>query len=162
MFGLSGAKPIVGAASGAAECPVFFAFRFVGYEFFQHYQKWCPQIVELAPLSGQGMRVGVRGRQVTRERGIDTQSTFEITSFEPPRRLEIKGLSEPYRSEYTFEPDSQTSTLLAFTFELPELELAMRPFRKLIVVALQEGATQTIENLKVLLESECSARAQVS
>jgi len=33
-----------------------------------------------------------------------------------------------------------------------ELDLSMRPFAKLIRMALQEGAEQTVENLKSLLE----------
>jgi hypothetical protein len=92
------------------------------------------------------------GRQVTRDRGIDSESTFVVTDFAPPQRLEIQGKSEPFRTAYEFAKETDASTRVAFTFELKELDLVMRPFQKLIRTALQEGPVQTVENIKRLVE----------
>ena len=78
-------------------------------------------------------------------------STFEVTDISAPQRIEIKGKSEPFSSAYEFAKETDASTRLAFTFELKELDLVMRPFQKLIKIALQEGAVQTVENIKQLL-----------
>jgi hypothetical protein len=43
---------------------------------------------------------------------------------------------------------------LTFTFEFPELELMLRPFEKLVRVAVQDGAERTVRNIKGLLEKE--------
>ncbi len=153
MLGLGTQKPIAGAAEEVVNCPIASAFAYVGYGFFENYRKWCPQVVELEPLSQGPVGAGCVARQVTLDRGIRSESTFTIADFEPPRRLEIKGQSEPFRSTYEFVQEGEASTRVSFTFELEEVDLMMRPFQKLIRTALQDGAAQTIENLKRLLES---------
>lgn len=151
-----GASPRVGGASKVRiSRPVEFAFDFIARDFFKNYRRWCPQVVELEPRDGP-VSVGVKARQVTLDRGIRSESTFEVSALDPGRRFEIAGLSEPFQSSYEFEHDDD-GTALTFKFELREVELSMRPFVKLIRSALQDGAEQTVENLKHLLE-DASAR----
>jgi len=47
---------------------------------------------------------------------------------------------------------------LTFRFQLDDIELAMRPFLKLIRAAIQEGVTQTVTNIKELMETDGSSR----
>ena len=162
MLGLGAPKSIAGRAEEIVKCPVASAFDYVGYGFFRNYRKWCPQVIELEPRSGDAIHVGSIARQVTLDRGIRSESTFEVTDFAPLRRLEIKGVSEPFRSAYEFAEETDASTRLAFTFELLELDLVMRPFQKLIRVALDDGAKQTIENLKGLLQVETVQASHVA
>lgn len=154
MLGLGAAKPVSGQAEDLVKCSISKVFDFVGHHFFENYPKWCPQVVELEQLSDSPVGLGCRGRQVTRDRGIDSESIFEVTEFDEPQKLEIKGASEPFRSSYEFHRETDDTTRVSFTFELEELELVMRPFQKLIRAALEDGATQTIENIKKLLEEE--------
>ncbi|MGZ9089548.1 MAG: SRPBCC family protein, partial [Rhodoplanes sp.] len=91
-------------------------------------------------------------RQVTMERGIRSESTFEIVNLERPRLFAIEGISEPFSSSYEFECEAQGTTLI-FTFKLREIEFSMRPFVKLIRAALQDGAEQIVENLRALIET---------
>lgn len=158
MIAFGALKPIVARAGDAVNCPITSAFDYVGYGYFQNCPSWCPQIVELESLSGAGIHAGSVGRQVTFDRGIRSESTFEVAQFLPLQRLEIEGITEPYRSCYEFSEEAKATTRLAFTFELKSIEIAMRPFQKLISVALQEGAEQTIENMKRLLEDEAVQR----
>ena len=51
------------------------------------------------------------------------------------------------------EPEGD-QTRLTFVFELTRLDFFMRPFEKLIRVAVQEGAQRTVRNIKGLLELE--------
>jgi hypothetical protein len=154
MLGLGAAKPVSGQAEDIVQCSITKVFEFVADHFFDNYPKWCPQVVELEPLGSPPVGVGFRGRQVTRDRGIDSESIFEVTKFDVPEKLEIKGATEPFRSTYEFYREGDEATRVSFTFELEELELVMRPFQKLIRVALQDGATQTIENIKKLIEDQ--------
>lgn len=152
MLGLGSAKPLIGQAVDVVNSPIARIYDFVGNCFFDNYPRWCPQVVELEMLSEPPIRSGTIGRQVTRDRGIDSESTFLVTHFAAPQRMEIMGKSEPFRTAYEFAMETETSTRLAFTFELKELDLVMRPFQKLIRIALEEGAVQTVENIKQLLE----------
>jgi hypothetical protein len=152
MLGFGAGKPVAGHAEGVVNLPVAKAYDFVGSSFFDNYQKWCPQVVELEMLSEPPIHPGTIGRQVTRDSGIDSESTFVVTDFAPPQRLEIQGKSEPFITAYEFAKETDASTRVAFTFEFKELDFVMRPFQKLIRSALQEGAVQTVENIKRLLE----------
>jgi Polyketide cyclase / dehydrase and lipid transport len=152
MLGFGAAKPVSGHAESVVKSPGTKIYDFVASNFFDNYQKWCPQVVELEMLSEPPIRPGTMGRQVTHDRGIDSESTFVVTDFAPPQRLEIRGIFEPFRTAYEFARETDASTRVAFTFELKELDLVMRPFQKLIRTALQEGAVQTVENIKRLVE----------
>jgi hypothetical protein len=55
--------------------------------------------------------------------------------------------------------DASQHTRLTFTFELRRIDLMMRPFEKLIRVAVQDGAERTVRNLKRLIETDCAPPA---
>lgn len=151
MLGIGGSKPVAGQAEDIIACSAPKAYEIIGNQFFANYPKWCPQIVELEQLTSSPVGAGTKGRQVTRDRGIDSESSFEVSQFVPAKVFEIAGTSEPFRSSYEFR-EEKGSTRIVFTFELKEIDLVMRPFQKLIRSALQDGAEQTVENIKQLLE----------
>lgn len=152
MLGIGGAKAVAGQADDVIKCSRSEVYDYIGRRFFENYRKWCPQVVELEELSAPPVHLGSQGRQVTRDRGIDSESTFEVSQFDPTGKFEVQGVSEPFRSTYELSSEGDDATRLLFTFELQQLDLAMRPFQKLIAVALREGAMQTVDNIKALLE----------
>ena len=154
MFNLGTSRPISAKAQAVVQCPIGSAFDFVGHGFFRNYASWCPQVIELEPLSDGPVRPGVTARQVTLDQGIRNETTFEITTFGPPKFFGLKGLSESFKSLYEFEEQTAASTQMVFSFELEERGLFMRPFDQLIGSALQEGARQVVANLKRLLETQ--------
>ena len=83
MRGLGMDKPILGSAQAVVRCPVESVFDFVGRGFFDNYRKWSPQVIELEPLLDKPVRMGATARQITLDRGIRVESTFEITTFGP-------------------------------------------------------------------------------
>ncbi len=154
MLNLTTSGPISAKAQAVVQCPIGSAFDFVGHGFFRNYASWCPQVIELEPLSDGPVRPGMTARQVTLDRGIRNETTFEITTFGPPKFFGLQGLSESFKSLYEFEEQTAASTQLVFSFELEERGLFMRPFDQLIGSALQEGAQQVVENLTRLLENQ--------
>ncbi len=65
MLGLRAAGDLRGAAEDVIGCPQRKAFEFIGLGFFENYPKWCPQVVELEPLSPEPIEAGPMARQVT-------------------------------------------------------------------------------------------------
>ena len=157
MLGIGAATAVMGKASAIVDCPIQSAFDYVGFGLFEHYRLWCLQVVELDVISEGPLGVGTMARQVTLDRGIRTESTFRIAEFNPPTIVELEGVSDPFRSIYALEEAGAASIMLIFSFEIRELELFMRPFKKLVRAALQEGAQQTVENLKQLLEEHVAS-----
>ncbi|MGJ0509766.1 MAG: SRPBCC family protein [Methylocystis sp.] len=166
MFGLRmNAAPsaaAAGMASAVVPQPVDAVFDFVARDFFANYQRWSTQVVELEPKGPTPVRPGVKAKQVTLERGMRSETTFAVAEVEPPRRLVLEGVSERFRSTYEFERRSDSETEVTFRMEMRELDLSMRPFAKLIGTALQEGAEQTVENIRSLLAegAPCTERAR--
>jgi hypothetical protein len=154
MLGLklaAASAAVKGAASAVVPQDADAVHDFIARDFFSNYQRWSPQVVELEPRGPVPVRPGVTARQVTLDRGMRSESTFEVVQVDESR-LVLEGRSEPFRSTYQFERIAGGETALSFEFEMRELDLSMRPFAKLIRMALQEGAEQTVENLKSLLE----------
>ena len=149
-------QPVVGKASAVVRKPMDEVFQFIGEGFFNNYPKWSPEVVELKPLSQGPVAVGALARQVRVDHGHRSESTFAVTDFQPNRRIAFSGVSNAYRCTYELESaDTPTpATRVAFTFEFPELELFMKPFEKLIRIAVQDGAERTVSNLKGLLEQK--------
>jgi len=59
----------------------------------------------------------------------------------------------PYKQTYQIE-DEGTKAKLIFKFDLLEIEIFMRPFEKLIRVAIEEGAENTVEKIRNLITNQ--------
>ena len=82
-----------------------------------------------------------------------TESIFQITDYQPVDKLIFKGIDESYSHSYFLSAaaDNNEVTELTFRFELSNIEVFMRPFQKLIRASIEEGAENTVENIKNLL-----------
>lgn len=150
-------KPVVGEASVGIDQPIDNVFAYVGEGFFDNYPKWAVEVAEFEPLDGGQPFVGAKARQLRSDNGAPVESVFEITEYQPLHTLTIKGLTAPYKHSYLLEGREQEApTKLTFRFELSELEIFMRPFEKLIRMAIEEGAENTVENIKNLIMCECA------
>ena len=130
-------------------------FQFVAVDFLRNYARWSPEVISLQPLSEGPVRVGTSWRQVRVDQGRRTESTFRVSRLEPGRRLDFEGTSNPFSVAYQLEP-VEDRTRLTFTFELSRLELFMRPFEKLIRIAMQDGAEKVVRNIRHLVETDVS------
>jgi hypothetical protein len=142
--------------------PAEVVYRFIAEEFERNYPRWSPEVKELRLLTNGPLKVGSRARQVRVDQGRRTESTFRITRMQSPRppaagQLRFEGSSPQFVIEYLIDPEADV-TCLTFTFELRRVELMMKPFEKLIRIAVQDGARRTVFNLKQLIETE-QARA---
>lgn len=153
MFNLGPTEPIIGRAEAVIECSIEELFRYLADDLFKNYPKWSPEVKELEQITPGPVKVGTEGRQVRIDLGRRTESKFKISSYEPYVRLTVIGVSDPFRCTYELEDlDSQNSTRLTFSFELLEILAFMRPFEGLIRSAINDGADQTVQNIKRLIE----------
>ncbi len=128
-------------------------YRFVALNFVANYPRWSVEVMDLKPLSTGPVRLGYQARQIRVDQGHKTESTFEMAELDLLKRVSFQGITAPYRSLYEFE-NLSPSTRVTFTFELEKLEPRLRPFEKLIRIALQDGAKRTVRKLKLLIEKE--------
>lgn len=134
--------------------PVATVFRFITDDFMTNYPRWSPEVVALRPLSPGPFGVGFKAEQARIDHGRRSSSTFRVTACDRDRRLHITGISQPFRLSFDLENAGDNMTKMRFTFELLRLDLLMRPFEKLIRLAIADGARGVVGNLKRLLEAE--------
>jgi len=150
-------KPVVGEASVEIDKPMPDVFRYIGERFFDNYPKWAVEVSDFEVLDGKQVFVGAKAKQVRKDYDTETESIFEITDYRPHTTLAFQGLNQPYKHCYVLEgKEEKKTTRLTFRFELLELEVFMRPFEKLIRYAIEEGAENTVENIKNLIAAECN------
>ena len=156
-FSFDSSKPVAGEASIEINKSINEVFSYIGEHFYDNYPKWAVEVVELEPLDGKEVFVGAKAKQVREEHGTKVESIFEITDYQPTMKLIFKGLNEPYAHIYFLESNEEMqSTRLTFRFELSDIEVFMRPFVKLIRSAIEEGAENTVENIKNLIVADTS------
>jgi hypothetical protein len=128
-------------------------FEFVAADFFGNYPRWSPEVVALEQTSSGPVRIGSTGRQVRIDWGRRTEASFRVSRFEPGRCVAFQGISSPFHIRYSLDPVGE-DTRLTFTFEITRLAPFLRPFEKLLGIAMKDGAERVVRNLRSLIESD--------
>jgi len=151
-------KPIAGEACIDIDKPVDDVFHYVGENFFENYPKWAVEVVDFEPLDGKEVFIGAKAKQIRNDNNGEIESVFEITEYQLKSKLIFQGLTQPYKHSYLLEAiqEDRRPTRLTFRFEFLELEVFMRPFEKLIRCAIEDGAENTVENIRNLILVECN------
>lgn len=155
MLSFGTSKQVSGEASIAIKATSKEVFSFLAENLFLNYQKWAPEVIELEPLDGDTIFIGAKGRQVREDNDSLIESIFEITEYSPYSLFVIQGLGMPYKQTYLIEDEeSGAQARLIFRFDLLEIEIFMRPFEKLIRVAIEDGAENTVEKIRDLIMTQ--------
>jgi hypothetical protein len=161
-FSLGSTEPVSGQASVMIETDSQAIFCFIAENFFINYPKWATEVVELECLTGTKVFMGTKGRQVRKDNDSLTESIFEVVEYSPFSLFALKGLDAPYKQTYSIEIlDTGGDTKLTFRFDLLEIEVFMRPFEKLLRVAIEEGAETAVENIKTLISTQTLTTASL-
>lgn len=154
MLGLFKDNPVVGKASGVIQSSSDELFNFIGNELLDNYPRWSPEVKELEKLTDGPIKQGTLCRQVRIDQGNRSESTFKVQIFDSGARICFEGVSNPYRCDYVIESVNSSDSRLTFIFELLSLDLHVRPFEKLVRIAVQDGTERTVKNIKKLIEAE--------
>ena len=153
MFNSGSTEPVVGKASVSISSSPEEVFEFIGVNFYANYPKWAPEVIKLERLTDGPVQLRTLARQVRVDQGHRSESKFRVIKFESCKCICFAGVSDPYRCTYNLQLASDNTTRLMFTFELLELQPFVRPFEKLVRVAVRDGAERTVNNIKRLIEA---------
>ena len=112
---------------------------------------WNYAISETRKISGGAVGVGSRYRQ-TRTLPSWSEETFEVTEFEPARRLSLRGALGPFQSEVTYLlAPAESSTVLTNTMSL-QRSGPLRLVAPLAVAGIKSAVAANLNVLKQILE----------
>lgn len=154
MLGLFKDSPVIGKASAIIQSPTDKLFNFIGNDLLINYPRWSPEVKELEKITDGPVKLGTVCRQVRIDQGNRSESTFKVKFFDIGARVCFEGVSNPYRCDYVIEPVNASDSRIIFVFELLSLDLHVRPFEKLVRIAVQDGTERTVKNIKKLIEAE--------
>jgi hypothetical protein len=154
MLGFFKDTPVIGKANTIIQTPSDKLFNFIGNDLLINYPRWSPEVKELEKITDGPIRLGTLCRQVRIDQGNRSESTFKVKVFDAGARICFEGVSNPYRCDYVIEPINASDSRITFIFELLSLDLHVRPFEKLVRIAVQDGTDRTVKNIKKLIESE--------
>jgi hypothetical protein len=140
-------------ASILVKTPPQRVYDFVAVDFARNYRRWSPEVQRLEILTPGPLRVGSRARQVRVDQGRRSDNTFRVVELAPPSKVSFAESSDQFRIQYLMDPVG-VQTRLTFIFELRRMDFFMRPFEKLIRVAVRDGAERVVRNIKGLVERE--------
>ena len=144
---------ITASASATIELPTDHVYGFVVTDFAENYQRWSPEVQRLEMLTPGPIRIGSRARQIRIDQGRKSDTRFQLVALEQLKHACFAEVTRKFQGDYTMVP-CKTGTRLRFEFRLQKIELFMRPFERLIRLAIQEGAERTVTNIKQLVERE--------
>lgn len=147
---------ITGQASIQIDVPIEQVFHFVVTDFEKNYQRWSPEVQRLECLTEGPIRVGSQVRQVRVDQGRRSDTCLRVVALQPMQKVCFAETSRKFQGEYTMGV-CEVGTTLQFEFQLRKLELYMRPFEKLIRIAIQDGAERTVRNIRRLVEQSVAS-----
>ena len=130
--------------------PVGEVFAFVADG--ENAMRWRPGVLDVARQSGEGAgaiyRQGVKGPG-----GRRIAADYEVTAFEPDRRIAFRAIAGPVRptGEYRFAPEAEGTTVSL------ALEATVTGWKRLVmgraVQSTMESEVRNLETLKAILEA---------
>ncbi|MFD0362340.1 SRPBCC family protein [Nocardia sp. GCM10030253] len=119
---------------------------------FENVPRWNYAITETSKTSDGPVGIGSTYRQ-TRSIPQPAEESFEVTGFDPSKRLEIRGQLGPFPAvvSYVLEPISG-GTLLRNTIEL-EVRGALRLAGPVLTARVKSAVAANLEVLRQLLEA---------
>jgi uncharacterized protein YndB with AHSA1/START domain len=125
------------------------------FEFLAHLEnvpRWNYAISETRKISGGAVGVGSTYRQ-TRTVPTRSDETFEVTEFEPDRRLSIRGALGPFESEITYVlTPADNGTTLINTMDLRSSG-PLRLVAPLAAARVKSAVAANLGSLKQILET---------
>jgi uncharacterized protein YndB with AHSA1/START domain len=146
-------SPITFTNTVTIDRPLAEVFAFLAQ--FENVPRWNYAISQTRKISSGPVRVGSQYRQ-TRTLPRRSEETFEVTEFEPDRRISIRGTLGPFPAELTYALDrtgDATTLTNAVDLQTPGLLSAVAP---LATGRIKSAVAANLDSLRQILERDGS------
>ena len=119
---------------------------------FENIPKWNYAIEETSKTSAGPVGVGSRYRQTRSVPGRSVEG-FEVTVFEPARRLAMHGQIGPFQATISYELEAKTgATTLVNSVELHPSQAMAKLLAPLATTRIKAAVAQNLGQLRMILE----------
>jgi uncharacterized protein YndB with AHSA1/START domain len=78
-------------------------FDVIGTHNYENHPRWEAEVLEIRPLQAGPIQLGSRAVMVRKDWGKVHETTYEVTDFQPDRRIAIRHLDGPLDFQLAFE-----------------------------------------------------------
>ena len=128
-------------------------FDVIGTHVNENHPRWEPEVLEIRPLQAGPVKVGYRAVMVRKDWGKVHETTYEITDFQPDRRIAFLTLDGPLDFQLAFEvAPAPTGTELTIRVNARP-KGAMRLMGPLFSVVNRRTSNRLADNMVGVVES---------
>jgi hypothetical protein len=138
-------------------------FDVIGTNVYANHPKWEAEVVEIRPLTPGPVRLGSRAVMVRQERGSRSETTYEVTAFEPDRAIAFAHdhPAMSFAMRFDLVPAGTDATDLTVDVRI-ELKGPMRLATPLFLLRLPRQTDRITGEAIALIEGRSSAQPVVS
>jgi hypothetical protein len=132
-------------------------FDVIGTHVEENHPRWEPEVLEIRPLHTGPIAVGSRALMVRKDWGKVRDTTYEITDFQPDRRIAFQQLDGPLDFKLAFElaPVAEGTELTIRVNAKPKG--AMRLMTPVFGIVNRRTSNRLANNMVALVESRSAA-----
>lgn len=130
-------------------------FDFIGTHMYENHPRWEKEVVEIRPLTPGPVGVGSRAVMVREEFGRRSEEEYEITEFEPGRRIAAhhpEDAAMDFRIAFDIEPLDGDSCMLSVEVQI-QTKGWMRLFEPVMKLAMPKRGKRIVDDLVNVVES---------
>ena len=128
-------------------------FDTIGTHLYENHPRWEAEVIEIRPLTEGPIRVGSRALMVRQDGRRRSESTYEVTRFEPGRGLAVKHLDGPFDFALSWDMVAAgTDTDLTVRVAIA-LRGWLRPFSPVLGISLASRSDRISRQAIDLIES---------
>ena len=138
-------------------------FDVIGTHLYENHPRWEAEVVEIRPLTPGPVRFGSRAIMIREEHGRRSESTYEVTAFEPRRAIAFRHLDGPmgFTLRFALAPLGDSATDLTVDVDMAPRGL-LRLLTPLIALQLPRRTDRITRQMIALVEGRAATRPTVS
>ncbi len=130
-------------------------FEVIGTNLYRNHPRWEPEVIEIRPLTDGPLRVGSRAVMVRKDGRRRSEVIYEITAFEPGRRVTSihPGASMDFELTFDLAPVESSATDLTVRVRMTPHGL-LRVIEPLMTLQLPSRSERLSRSMVRLVEAE--------
>ena len=136
-------------------------FDVIGIHCYENHPRWEREVVEIRPLTSGPIGLGSRAIMVRQDFGRRSETEYEVTAFDPPRRVAFRHPQDSMLFELSFDLAAADSSATDLTVHVRmEPKGAIRLLSPLLALQLPRRTDRITRQMIELVEASPSGKGE--